>query len=347
MKRRLLFLAILVPLVVAGLVGGALWLDYRAFLDEPLPAREAEPYFVIPKGTSLRGVAERLVADGHLRQPYYFLALAHLSDQAARIQAGEYGWPPGTRPADLLARFASGRVVQHSITLVEGRTFRQAVAALVADERLAGELAGLDDGEIMARLGRPDDHPEGRFFPDTYSFPRDTERLAVLRRALARMDEVLAAEWAERAADLPLATPYEALILASIIEKETGRAGERAEIAGVFVRRLRRGMRLQTDPTVIYGLGEDYDGRLRKVDLRTDTPYNTYVRHGLPPTPIALPGRAALHAALHPADGEALYFVSKGDGSHHFSATLSEHNRAVRRYILGQGEVDPATRGDM
>jgi UPF0755 protein len=240
------------------------------------------------------------------------------------------------KPADVLGRITSGQVVQHPVTLVEGWTFRQAINAIDAQGRYSGALSGLTDEELMAELGYPGEYPEGRLFPDTYRFPRDTPRLAVLRRAFERMEQVLAEEWESRSDGLPLDTPYEALILASIIEKETGAAWERPEIAGVFVRRLRKGMRLQTDPTVIYGMGERYEGRIRRADLREATPYNTYVIDGLPPTPIALPGRAAINAALNPADGDSLYFVSRGDGTHVFSATLDEHNRAVRRYILGE-----------
>lgn len=336
MTRRRWLIGLGLLLSVASVLTAGLWLDYRRFLGQEIPPSDAEPYLVVARGTSLPQLARQLTLAGFLDRPYYFVALAYRSGRAAQIKAGEYGWGEGLTPADLLALLVSGRVVQHPITLVEGWTFRQALAALVDDERLSGELATLGEDEIMARLGRPDDHPEGRFFPDTYGFPRGAARLAVLRRAMERMDAVLAEEWARRAPDLPLGSPYEALILASIVEKEAQIPEERAEVAGVFVRRLRLGMRLQTDPTVIYGLGQTYAGRLTKADLRADHPYNTYRRAGLPPTPIALPGRAAIAAALHPADGEALYFVAKGDGSHHFSRTLSEHNRAVARYILGR-----------
>jgi len=334
MRRRWLPL-ILVPVLVVGIIAGALGWDYQRFLMHPIPGNEAEPYFLVPRGASLRQIAERLKADGYLVDPHLFVVLAYLSGQARELRAGEYSWPSGLRPPELLEVLTSGRVVQHAVTLVEGWTFRRTLAALAERDVFSGDLSGLTDSELMARLGRPGQAPEGRFFPDTYSFPRGTAKLEILRRALQRMEEVLAEEWAERDAGLPLKTPYEALILASIVEKETGRKTERAKVAGVFVRRLRRGMRLQTDPTVIYGLGEDYDGDLTSADLRADTPYNTYRRGGLPPTPIALPGRASITAAVHPEEGEALYFVARGDGGHHFSATLEEHNRAVRRYILG------------
>lgn len=334
MRRHPVVLGLFASLVVLAIIAAALWLDYRGFQRQRLPANDTEPYFSIPRGASLRQVADQLAAEGYLSRPDLFIALAYLTGEARRIQAGEYAWAEGVTPPELLTLLTSGRVVQHGITFVEGWTFRQALDALIKDARFSGDLADLSDADIMARLGRPDQHPEGRFFPDTYRFPRGTARLAVLRRAMDRMDAVLAEEWARRAPDLPLDSPYEALILASIVEKETGLAAERSEVAGVFIRRLRRGMRLQTDPTVIYGLGDRYRGRLRKVDLRDDNPYNTYTRDGLPPTPIALPGRAAIAATLSPADGDALYFVAKGDGGHHFSETLAEHNRAVKRYIL-------------
>ncbi len=333
MRRNRVVGGLLVAML-GGIMATALWLDYHRFLEREVPPNGSEPYFLIPRGASLQQVSQQLVAEGYLAEPYRFMMLAVLKGQAKGIKAGEYGWGEGLTPRELLALLISGRVVQHSITLVEGWTFRDAVQVLEADERLAGNVADLTDGEIMTRLGRPDRHPEGLFFPDTYNFPRGTPRLAVLRRAMERMDAILAEEWAQRTPGLPLGSPYEALILASIVEKETAVEAERAQVAGVFIRRLQRGMRLQTDPTVIYGLGADYQGRLGKVDLRRDQPYNTYTRDGLPPTPIALPGRASIAATLSPADGDALYFVAKGDGSHHFSSRLSEHNRAVRRYIL-------------
>jgi UPF0755 protein len=219
---------------------------------------------------------------------------------------------------------------------VEGWTFRQLLSALRRHEAVRDTLDGLSDEAIMARLGYPGKHPEGRFLPETYQFPRGTSDLEFLRRAYDGMQRALAAAWQGRAEDLPLDSPHEALVLASIVEKETGLASERARIAGVFVRRLRRGMRLQTDPTVIYGLGEAFDGNLRRRDLAADTPYNTYTRAGLPPTPICLPGKAAIEAVMHPAHGTSLYFVARGDGSHQFSDTLEAHNRAVQKYQLNR-----------
>jgi UPF0755 protein len=328
--------AFLILLLAVSALGAGLWFDYREFESRPLELPEASMILDIPRGTSLRGVASQMTQEGLLRHPYYFIALAYRQGDQARIKAGEFEVTSGMTPVALLARITSGQVVQHPITLVEGWTFRQAVEAIERHDRFSGELGILSDDALMAKLGRPGEHPEGRLFPDTYSFPRGTQRLVVLRRAFDRMEQVLAEEWARRSDGLPLESAYEALILASIIEKETGVARERAEIAGVFVRRLQKGMRLQTDPTVIYGMGERYEGNIRRADLREATPYNTYVIKGLPPTPIALPGRAAIHAALHPADGDSLYFVSRGDGSHVFSVTLEQHNRAVRRYILGE-----------
>jgi UPF0755 protein len=289
----------------------------------------------IRPGTRLRDLAWRLSDQGLISDPLFFVLLAYLQGLQNQIKAGEYAVDAGMRPSDLLRLFASGRSVQFPVTLIEGRTFRQAVDSLAQVPVLKHELTGASDAELMQAIGIPGDHPEGWLFPDTYMVARNSTDLELLKRAYRRMQQVLDEEWQQRSQDLPIETPYQALILASIIEKETGLAAERPDIAGVFVRRLRQGMRLQTDPTVIYGMGDDYDGNIRRADLRRPTPYNTYVIDGLPPTPIALPGREAIHAALHPAPGETLYFVSRGDGSHHFSISLREHNCAVRQYQLG------------
>lgn len=324
-----------VVLVAVALVAGGVWTDYRRFRASPVSIEGTSIIFEVPRGASLRRVADELTALGVLRHPYYLLALALQRGDQGRLKAGEFELTQGMRPADVLERLTSGKVVQYPVTLVEGWTFRQAVAA-IAESRFGADLVGKTDPELMAALGRPGEHPEGQFFPDTYSFPRETSGLAVLGRALDRMDQVLAAEWEDRAEGLPIATPYQALILASIIEKETAVPAERPAIGGVFVRRLEKGMRLQTDPTVIYGLGERFDGNLRRADLKEATPYNTYVIDGLPPTPIALPGREAIHAALHPEPGDSLYFVARGDGTHAFSRTLEEHQGAVRQFQLGR-----------
>ncbi len=329
MGRTLLVLSLTAVFVAIG-VG----LDYVRFLEAPIRLDAERLVFEVPRGASLRRVAADLQDRGIVRQPWFLLALAYQRGNQGRLKAGEFELSRFMRPADLLDRLTSGRAIEYPVVLVEGRTFRQAVSAILSDGRFGSDLAGLSDAAIMASLGRSGEHPEGRFFPDTYRFPRAAAGLDVLRRAMQRMDEVLAQEWAGRAEGLPLKTPYEALILASIVEKETAAPAERPAIAGVFVRRLRSGMRLQTDPTVIYGLGERYDGNIRRTDLKEATPYNTYVIAGLPPTPIALPGREAIAAALHPADGDSLYFVARGDGTHAFSATLDQHNRAVREYQL-------------
>jgi UPF0755 protein len=330
MIRRTALVLFLTAVFVAIGVG----LDYWRFLRTPVRASPGGLVFEVPRGASLRQVAADLRERGVIRQPWYLLALAYQRGDQGRLKAGEFALTRFMLPADLLARLTTGRPIEYPITLVEGRTFRQAVAVILADGHFGSDLDGLSDPALMAGIGRPGEHPEGRFFPDTYRFPRHTSGLEVLRRAAQRMDKVVAEEWQGRAPGLPFATPYESLILASIVEKETAVPAERSAIAGVFVRRLRLGMRLQTDPTVIYGLGERYDGNIRRSDLLEATPYNTYVIQGLPPTPIALPGRAAIHAALHPSDGDSLYFVARGDGTHVFSATLDQHNRAVREYQL-------------
>lgn len=321
-------------LMTAALAVGWFWQDYRGFLDTPMKLPEQGLVYLFEPGSSAGQLASGLAAQGVLDKPLYLRLYARQSGQAAELRAGEYRLQPGLTPRGLLALLVSGQTVQHPLTLVEGWNFREVRQALAADPVLVHTIGDLDDQAVMALLGHPGQHPEGRFFPDTYRFPRGTTDVEFLRRAYSRMQQVLDAAWAQRADGLPLDNPEQALVLASIVEKETGVPEERAEIAGVFVRRLQRGMRLQTDPTVIYGLGEGFDGDLRRRDLTRDTPYNTYTRRGLPPTPICMPGRAAIEAALHPADGTALYFVARGDGSHQFSATLEEHNAAVRRYQL-------------
>jgi UPF0755 protein len=339
MKTFKAILGALVTLIlIAAVVAGSLWVHYQTFIQTPVAMPGDRLVFEVQRGAGLRVVAQKLVDIGVLRDPYAFLALAYQTDRAGRLKAGEYEIRPETTPPQLLDLLTSGRVIQYPLTLIEGRTFRQALAAIAADPVLVADIGVLTDEEIMTRIGHPGAHPEGRLFPDTYLFPRGMGALDLVKRAYGRMETVLAEEWDKRAPGLPFKDPYEALILASIVEKETGLAAERPEIAGVFVRRMRTGMRLQTDPTVIYGLGAAFDGNLRHADLTTDTPYNTYTRGGLPPTPIALPGREAIHAVLHPASGDSLYFVAKGDGGHAFSPTLDEHNRAVRRYQLGAND---------
>ncbi len=335
--KLLAILVLLGSFVLAWLI-----MDFRAFLTSPLVVSTPVHLSVAP-GSTLREVAAELARRGALERPLFLVLLGRWQGKAQSIKAGEYQIEPGTTPSELLDQLVAGKVVQHSLTVVEGWSFAQLMGALRADDTLGHTLEGLDEEQIMARIGHEGEHPEGRFFPDTYRFPRGTTDVAFLQRAYRLMATHLSREWHDRDQGLPYRKPYEALIMASIIEKETAVPGERAQIAGVFVRRLQRHMRLQTDPTVIYGLGASFDGNLRARDLTRDTPYNTYVRTGLPPTPIALPGVAALHAALHPSDGDALFFVARGDGSHQFSATLEEHNRAVREYQLN-GRSAPALR---
>lgn len=332
MNARKLGFASLVLLLVALLAAGALWQQYQQFRTTVLDLPEDGLVLDFRPGGSLRSLAGELVDQGVLPHPYWLRLLGRDTGLAARLQAGEYRIEAGTTPEGLLRQLAAGRVLQHELTLVEGHTFRMMMERIQAHPVLVQTLNELPGEEIMRRIGREGEHPEGRFLPDTYYFPRGTSDADFLRRAYAAMERVLNDAWEKRAAGLPLKTPYEALILASIVERETGLAEERGTIAGVFTRRLQTGMRLQTDPTVIYGVGPGFDGRIRYVHLRTDTPYNTYTRHGLPPTPIAMPGIEAIHATLHPEPGDALYFVSRNDGSHHFSATLAEHNRAVDKY---------------
>jgi len=334
--RGILIRALLTLTVIALLLAAWVGWRYQQFLITPLAVGPDGVELVVERGSGLRSLADELVMRGMIDSPELLLLYGRLNDLHTGLKAGEYGIAPGTTPPQLIAMINAGRVIQHALTLVEGWTFREALAAIRSSETLAATLdAELDDAAIMARLGYPDQHPEGRFFPSTYHFPRGTSDVEFLRRAHETMARVLDTVWQGRAEGLPYTDPYEALILASIVEKETGVAEERPRIAGVFVRRLLKRMRLQTDPTVIYGLGSTFDGDLRRRDLRTDTPYNSYTRAGLPPTPIALPGQAAIAAAVHPADGSELYFVARGDGSHAFSATLQEHRRAVRRFQLG------------
>jgi UPF0755 protein len=321
-------------LAVAVLAGSALYV--RQWLDAPL-AIGPEPLTVeIQRGQSLTAVARGLEDQGVLRHARLLSIYARATDADARIRAGEYSVQPGTSPRGLLQLFVSGVVVQHAVTVVEGWSFRDLRRTLAGEPLLEHTTRDLSDAEIMALLGDAERHPEGLFFPDTYLFGKGARDIDILRQAHDRMRRELDAAWAERHADLPFTTPYEALIMASIIERETALASERARIAGVFVERMRRGMRLQTDPTVIYGLGEKFDGNLRRADLERDGPYNTYTRAGLPPTPIALPGAESLLAAVQPDLRGEIFFVATGlgDGSHEFTKTLAEHEAAVKRYLV-------------
>lgn len=323
-----------VLVLVLSLAGAWAWMQIDTFLQTPLALSEPDRIYEVPRGATLAMIARDLRDAGLIENARYLEWYGRYTGQAHRIRAGEYRLTPDLVPATLLALFVSGRPVTYSLTLLEGWDIRQVRAAVAGHEALTQTLGGVDDAELMTRLGHPGEHPEGRFFPDTYQFTRSMTDLEFLRRAMRTMDRELAEAWATRAEDVPLDDAYSALILASIVEKETGQADERPEIAGVFARRLRKGMKLQTDPTVIYGMGDRFDGNIRRKDLREDTPYNTYVHAGLPPTPICIPGREALRAAVNPAQGKTLYFVSRGDGSHVFSETLRQHNAAVRKYQL-------------
>ena len=314
--------------VLAALLGGsaAWWLNQDLRLSGETVDLSIEP------GTPVRAVAQLVGDAGVDVNPTLLYWWFRLSGQARLIRAGSYEIEAGASPRSLYQKLVRGEEALRAVTLVEGWNFSQVKAALAKAEQLKSESKGLPDYMIMKVLGRPGLHPEGRFFPDTYTYAKGSSDLALLRRAMRAMDKNLDAVWRQRLPDTPLKTPEQALILASIVEKETGRASDRPMIAGVFANRLRIGMMLQTDPTVIYGLGDAFDGNLHKRDLQTDTPWNTYTRAGLPPTPIAMPGKPALLAAVRPAAGKALYFVARGDGSSEFSASLEEHNRAVNKY---------------
>ncbi len=331
MKPLLKILAVVAAFVVIYAV--VLGVQFYSFKDTPMSVT-GEQIVVVSPGAGLGRIAWNMKNQGLIDQPRFFSLWGRIQGTADRIHVGEYRVKPGMTPSQLLARMAKGEVIQYSLTLVEGWNFKQVMQALREHEKLRQTLANKTAAEVAIAVGIEGAHPEGWFYPDTYHFPVGLSDVEFLKRAYSAMKKRLDEEWAGRAEGLPYQNAYEALIMASIIEKETGAPAERTEIAGVFVRRLEKKMRLQTDPTVIYGMGDAYDGNIRRRDLKRDTPYNTYTRHGLPPTPIAMPGGAAIHAALHPADGETLYFVSRGDGSHYFSKTLKEHINAVRKYQL-------------
>lgn len=328
MIKRLFMLSLLAVLAYAG------WLYWYAHTPLNLPST---PYaFTLKHGSSLRSVSRQLTDAGVLLEPWSFTLLVRLHGKAGEVKAGNYLLDGEPTPLQLMEVVTRGSVSMSEIAFIEGWTFRRMRQTLDSNEALQHDTQTLSDREIMEKIGAEGYSPEGLFFPDTYYFSSGMSDLAILRRAYQEMQTRLSEEWEDRTPLLPYQSPYEALVMASIVEKETGRASERPQIAGVFVNRLRLNMKLQTDPTVIYGMGESYDGNIRKQDLLTDTPYNTYTRYGLPPTPIAMPGRAAIKAALHPAVTRDLYFVGKGDGSHKFSATLDEHNQAVVRYQLNR-----------
>jgi UPF0755 protein len=315
---------------VVGLLIAAGWCVRYPYHHVPLKSSPME--FSITAGSTLRSATQQMVDAGVLTSPLPFEVLTRLFGDPKNIKAGNYEIEEGITPLKLMRKITRGDYTALAITFVEGSTFRQMRSMLDDHPALKHDTRGLKDVEVVEHLGLEPRSPEGLFFPDTYHFVQGVSDLSILRRAYQLMDKHLDAQWQQRAPEVPLSTPYQALILASIIEKETGKAVERATISAVFLNRLRLGMKLQTDPTVIYGLGELFDGNLRKRDLLSDGPYNTYTRVGMPPTPIAMPGIASLNAALHPARTDALYFVAKGDGSSHFSRSLEEHDRAVTKY---------------
>ena len=326
--------------LVGSLLAGWFYMDFERFLSSPVTVTEDGHIVNVKPGQTLTNFANSLYRESIIKHPKYFVWYGRLLGKADRIKIGEYTISKNSTPRSIMEKIITGQTVQYSAMFVEGWTFRELMTELQKNEHLQHTLEGLDQSQIMSKLGFEGIHPEGQFLPDTYHFPKGTTDLEFLQRAYNAMQRFLESEWQERAAGLPYKSPYEALIMASIVEKETGLASERPTIAGVFVRRLQKGMRLQTDPTVIYGIGAKFDGNLRRRDLINDTPYNTYRRHGLPPTPIAMPGRDAIKAALHPADGDSLYFVARGDGSHVFTSNLRDHNNAVIKYQLG-GKARP------
>lgn len=320
-------------LLLAGLLLGLAGWEQRRALQQPLQLTE-ERLLDVPSGATPGALLTRLQDEEVLHGAFWLRLYWRFNLAGQALHSGEYRLKPGMSGDDLLELWREGEVVQYSLTLVEGWTFHQFRELLARQPKLEATLAGLSDEEVMKRLGKAGVVPEGHFFPDTYRYVRGMRDIDLLKLAYQRMERILDQEWQGRSGDLPYKDPYQALIMASLVEKETGVPQERPQIAGVFVRRLQKNMLLQTDPTVIYGMGERYSGKISRADLREPTPYNTYVIAGLPPTPIAMPGREAIHAALNPADGQSLYFVARGDGSHVFSDNLDDHNKAVQEYQL-------------
>lgn len=330
--KKIFFRILGLLVIAASLTIAWLIVDFDNFRQAPVHISEDGMSIEVAPGSSLRNIARQLEADGVIKHPVYLMLLGRYLALDNKIKAGEYRLTGTLKPEQLLKRLTEGKVIQHELTLIEGETFKQMLARIRQSNDLVHELEDKSPQEIMQAIGQTDLNPEGRFLPETYHFPRGMTDTEFLKRAFKAMQDFMAVEWPKRDAGLPIHSAYEALILASIVEKETGKPDERPRIAGVFIRRMKQGMRLQTDPTIIYGLGDRYDGDIRYRDLRTDTPYNTYTRAGLTPTPIAMPGRAAILAVLHPQDDGDLYFVARGDGSHQFSKSLQEHNKAVNRY---------------
>lgn len=332
MIRKLLVL-LQSGLILGGLVFAFAGWQQREALEQPLVLTE-EQLLDVPAGSTPGGLLNRLEEEGVIQGAFWLRQYWRFNLAGQSLHSGEYRMAPGMNAAQLLGLWQRAEVVQYSLTLVEGWNFRQLRTALAKQVKLEQTLADASDEELMKRLGLEGQHPEGRFFPDTYRYVRGMRDIDLLKQAHQRLEQVLQDEWEKRADKLPYADPYQALIMASMVEKETGVPSERGQIAGVFVRRLQMGMLLQTDPTVIYGLGERYAGKITRAHLREATPYNTYVIAGMPPTPIAMVGREAIHAAMHPVEGKSLYFVARGDGSHVFSESLAAHNQAVREYQL-------------
>ena len=330
MRLHIKFIAVI---FIATLV--SICLDYKRFLDTPLNINTSL-IFTIDSGSSFKDLNKKLKSYHILDKPYYFEFYARYSGYAKKIQSGEYQLSPGLTPIKIINIFVSGDVIQHSITLLEGWTIKDIKKEISSNTVLIKNLTDYSSDSLLKKIKITESNVEGLFFPDTYYFTKGASDIELLQRAYRRGKAILEKEWESRDAGLPYKNDYDALIMASIIEKETALASERAMIAGVFVRRLKNNMKLQTDPTVIYAMGIKYDGNIRKKDLRIDSPYNTYRYNGLPPTPIALAGREAIHAALHPENDDTLYFVSKKDGSHYFSKTLYEHNKAVKKYQLNK-----------
>ncbi|WP_409278761.1 endolytic transglycosylase MltG [Pseudomonas defluvii] len=332
MRRKFLVL-LEISLILGGLLLGYSAWKLNSALQQPLHVTQ-EQLLDVPTGATPNRMFYRMQTDGLLKDAFWLRVYWRFNMVGVPLHTGEYRLSPGMSVRELFELWRRGEVVQYNLTLVEGWNFRQVRAALAKHEKIEQTLNGLSDSEVMEKLGHAGVFPEGRFFPDTYRFVRGMTDVEFLQQAYARLEEVLAQEWNARAPETPYRDPYQALIMASLVEKETGVPQERAQIAGVFVRRMQIGMLLQTDPTVIYGMGERYNGKITRADLREPTPYNTYVNAGLPPTPIAMVGREAIHAALNPLPGSSLYFVARGDGSHVFSDDLDAHNSAVREYQL-------------
>ncbi|MCK5647243.1 MAG: endolytic transglycosylase MltG [Gammaproteobacteria bacterium] len=333
------FKLIALLIIVSTFIAGWYWNEYKIYLQTPISLSESEQIFTVNKGDRVRNIAENLYQYKVIQQPGYFRLYARLSKQAAKIKAGEYSLKPGMTAVDVLALFVSGTVNQYSLTIVEGWTVKEALEQIKKDPNLiktADFTTPFDiktKANIAKKLNSQYSNFEGLLYPDTYNFPKGTSDFQFLKRSYDVMQRVLAEEWQKREKKTPLKTPYEALILASIVEKESGVSSERSKIAGVFIRRMNKRMRLQSDPTIIYGMGERYKGNIRRKDINEKTAYNTYQISRLPPTPIAIPGREAIHAVLHPDKGKSLYFVADGSGGHAFSKNLKEHNRAVKKYL--------------